>query len=211
MTAMRGSSLALRHACALLLLCGGASGALAAPALMGNTSAMGAGYTAHDAPLGAPTELRIDLRGQVPARCKLASPPVLAQKLDFNRTGDAEARFGLDCNTPFNLRVRSGDGGFASQDFYEGVARSIPYELSVDVDTDAGLNALGWCRSDQLVDDANGGDCTFGMGAGWSSGDNTAIDRTGMMRLRWKAPGVSEKPALGRYRDTIVIELTVRS
>jgi len=138
-------------------------------------------------------------------------PAGVGAKTRFQQDWRCGARFGLDCNTPFNLRVRSGDGGFASQDFYEGVARSIPYELSVDVDTDAGLNALGWCRSDQLVDDANGGDCTFGMGAGWSSGDNTAIDRTGMMRLRWKAPGVSEKPALGRYRDTIVIELTVRS
>ena len=209
MTAMRGSTLVLRHACALLLLCGGASGALAAPALV-DVSALGAGYTSHDAPLGGPTELRIDLRGQIAPRCRLASPPALTQKLDFTRTGDAEAPFGLDCNTPFNLRVRSGEGGFASQDIQQGIARSVPYEISVDVDTDTGANALGWCRSDQLMD-GHDGDCTFGTGAGWSSGDDTAIDRTGTMRLRWKAPGASDEPLRGRYRDTIVIELTVRS
>lgn len=207
---MHRSPTALRHSLALLLLCGWVGSAVAAPPTVRDISALGAGYTAHDAPLGAPTDLRIDLRGQVTPRCKLASPPVLAQKLDFNRSGDAEARFGLDCNTPFNLRVRSGEGGFASQDIREGVAHSIPYELSVDLETDGGLNALGWCRSDQLVEGA-GGACAFGTGEGWSSGDDVAIDRMGTMRLRWTAPGVGEEPVLGRYRDTIVIDLAVRS
>ena len=45
---------------------------------------------------------------------------------------------------------------------------------------------------------------------GWSSGDETAIDQTGTVRLRWEE-NKSGAPLLGDYRDTIVIELEVRS
>lgn len=200
----------IQRASVLLLLLGGIGGAAAAAAGEAGVAALGAGYTAYDAPLGLATELRIDLRGEVPARCRMAAPPMLAQQLDFNRQGQAQANFGLDCNAPFQLRVHSGEGSFAADETREGIASHIPYELSVDVDTDAGRHALGWCRADQLSDQAPGG-CVFGTGAGWSSGDDTAIDRTGTMKLRWNGPGEAEAPALGRYRDTIIVELSVRS
>jgi hypothetical protein len=206
---MRRLTVTLYGACALLLLSGGAGGAMAGPLAGDGIAKLGAGYTENDALLGAPTELRIGLLGQVSPRCRLTSLPAIAQQLDFNRHGDAEARFGLDCNAPFDLRVHSGEGGFAAEEIREGVARRIPYEISVDVETDAGPNALGWCRADQLSD-RQGGSCTFGT-EGWSSGGATAIDRSGEMHLRWNAPGEADDPALGRYRDTIVIELSVRS
>ena len=38
-----------------------------------------------------------------------------------------------------------------------------------------------------------------------------AIDETGTMALRWANPAAAAEPALGKYRDTIVIELAVRS
>src|SRR3546814_19646281 len=87
---MRGFTLPLPKACALLLLLGGFGNAVTASAADAGLSALGAGYTAHDAPLGDPTELRIDLRGDVPARCRLASPPVLGP----DRTSVVEGRSG---------------------------------------------------------------------------------------------------------------------
>ncbi|MCW0196762.1 hypothetical protein [Sphingopyxis sp.] len=198
-----------RTSVALLLLGAGGVATTASAADLG-VAALGSGYTASDAPLGAPSELAVDLRGEVPARCRLASPPVLGQRLDFNRAGDVQARFGLDCNAPFQLRIRSGEGAFVTDHARQGIASRIAYDLSVDVDTDEGLSALGWCRADQLTDREAGG-CAFGSGDGWSSGDATAIDRTGTMRLRWSAPREGDEPVYGRYRDTIIVELAVRA
>lgn len=200
----------LHRAFALLLLLGGIGGAGVASAAEPNAAALGSGYSATDAPLGAPTELRIDLRGQVNARCKMTAPPALSGRPDLTREGELQAQFGLDCNTPFNLRVRSGAGGFAAEQAREGVAPMVPYEIAVAVDTDAGSNALGWCGADQLTEQP-GGACAFGSGEGWSSGDAIAINRTGTMRLRWNGPPSEGALPLGRYRDTLVVELAVRS
>ncbi len=199
----------LYRASALLLLLGGIGGAGAASAAGSDAAALGSGYTANDAPLGAPTELRIDVRGEVSPRCRMASPPTLAERPDLTRAGEMRARFGLDCNTPFTLRVRSGEGGFSAEQPREGVVRVIPYEIAVAIDTDSGTNALGWCGADQLSEQS--GSCAFGSGEGWSSGDATAINRTGTMQLRWAAPRETDALPLGRYRDTIVVELAVRS
>lgn len=207
---MSAATAILRRTAFLPVFLGMIGSALAAPVSGVGAAGLGAGYTASDAPLGQPTELRIDLRGEVSARCRMASPPMLAGTLNFNREGDAQARFGLDCNAPFSLRVRSGEGGFAAEEFREGIARQVPYEIAVDVDTDRGISALGWCRSDQLSDRSTGG-CIYGSGEGWSSGDATAINRSGTMHLRWNAPAEGEAPVLGKYRDTIVVELSVRS
>ncbi len=193
-----------------LLLLGGSGSVTTASAADIAVASLGAGYTAGDAPLGAPSELTVDLRGDVAARCRLASPPTLAQRPDFNRAGEVQAHFGLDCNTPFRLRIRSGEGAFVADQAREGIASRIAYDLSVDIDTDEGLSVLGWCRADQLTDRETGG-CAFGSGDGWSSGDATAIEKTGTMRLRWNGPREGEEAVFGRYRDTIVVELAVRA
>lgn len=198
-----------RALAALVLLCGTGVAAVAHAGEV-NPVALGPGYTAHDAQIGDPAELRIDLRGEVGARCRMASPPVLANKLDFNRSGNSQARFGLDCNSPFNLRVHSRTGGFAAEDVRQGVAQLIPYEVAIAIETDAGLRSLGWCDAGQLTE-AQAGTCAFGGGEGWSSGDATAINRSGTLSLRWSGPTEASDPALGQYRDTIVVELSVRS
>lgn len=207
---MLRSTTNMHRAFAALVLLGGTGAAGITHAGEVSVAAMGPGYTAHDAPLGEATELRIDLRGEVSARCRMASPPVLADRLDFNRSGDAEASFGLDCNSPFSLRVHSREGGFMAENVREGVARLIPYEVAVAIETDSGLRSLGWCDADQLTDLA-AGTCDFGSAEGWSSGQATAIDRSGTLTLRWSDPAEAADPALGRYRDTIVVELAVRS
>lgn len=199
----------LRKACALTLPLVGIAGAATAWAADESVAALGPGYSAEGAPLGAPTELQIELRGEVPARCRMTSPPVLAGRLDFNRSGDAQSSFGLDCNAPFLLSVRSGQGGFAAQETHMGTAQLIPYEIAVDIDTDSGMNALGWCRSSQLTDGLDV-QCPFGA-QGWSSGDATSINRTGSLSVRWNAPVEGEAPPLGQYRDTIVVDVAVRS
>lgn len=183
--------------------------ALAGPAAE-DAAAMGAGYTALDAPLGSPTELRIDIHGRVAARCELVSPPALTSRLDLARPGQARADFTIDCNTPFTLRVRSGEGGFAGMEPTIGAASLVPYEMSLDVGTDTGVRPLGWCRSEQLTETGSSG-CVFGgAGQGWSSGEDTAIGRKGTMHLRWREQQ-QDAPAFGRYRDTVTIVLEVRS
>lgn len=175
-------------------------------------AAFGAGYTSMDAPLGAPTELQVDLRGQVAARCDLTTPPVLSGRLDFNRAGQVQSAFSIDCNTPFILRVRSRNGAFASVDPTPGIAPATPYEVSLEVGTDAGRQNLGWCASPALAE-SGAGACAFSPAAvagGWSSGDAIAIDQSGSIRLRWDQPE-ADAPRLGAYGDVIVIELEVRA
>ena len=207
---MRRLTNTIYRASALLLLLGGIGGAGVASAAGSDAAALGSGYTAADAPLGAPTDLRIELSGTVSPRCRMTSAPALAERPDLARSGEMQAQFGLDCNTPFNLRVRSGEGGFVAETPREGVKPVVPYELAVAVNTDSGPNALGWCGAEQLSQ-PNGNACPFGSGEGWSSGEATAINRTGTMRLRWSAPAATDALPLGRYRDTIVVELAVRS
>src|SRR6218665_3268504 len=202
---MRRLTITLHRACALLLLLGGIGGAGVASAAEPDAGALGSGYTASDAPLGAPTDLRIELSGTVSPRCRMTSAPTLAERPDLTRQGEVQAQFGLDCNTPFNLRVRSGHGGFAAEEARGGgTGAVVPYELAVEVGTDVGENALGWCGAEQLTQ-PNGGSCAFGPGGGWASGDATAINRGGTMRLRWPAPSTNLLPA-GRYRDALVVE-----
>ena len=181
---------------------------IAAPDL----AAMGSGYSAADAPLGSPTELRIDLKGRVAARCDLVTAPAPMSRLALTRAGESQSAFAIDCNAPFILRVRSDEGGFASVDPTPGIETLMPYQVSVAVGTDAGRQELGWCDAAALTDNSAGG-CEFSpadASRGWSSGDATAIDQSGSLRLRWDQ-AASEAPLLGRYRDTIVIELEVRS
>lgn len=188
------------------------SGAASAETLSADMAAMGSGYTALDAPLGAPTELRIDLTGRIASRCDLVTPPVAMGRLAVTRAGQSQSAFTIDCNAPFILRVRSGKGGFASVDPTPGIETMVPYQLGVTVETDAGRQDLGWCDAAALTDDAVA-DCAFAPNAarrGWSSGEATAIDRTGALRLRWEE-STSDAPLLGAYRDTIIIELEVRS
>ena len=175
--------------------------------------ANGAGYTASDAPLGSPTELRIDLKGRVEARCDLTTPPSPMDNMAVAQAGEAHSDFAIDCNAPFILRVVSGSGGFANTQASPGIAPLKPYQLSVALGTDEGRQDLGWCQASDLSANAAATGCAYSPGSatgGWSSGEATAIDQTGSLRLRWDDK-TTDAPMLGEYRDTIVIELEVRS
>lgn len=191
-----------------------AAGVLTSPAvcLAEPQADIGPGYSAADAPLGAASELRIEVKGRVPARCELTSPPVLSAQLPIERAGETESTFAIDCNAPFLLKVRSGAGGMASVEPVQGITTLLPYELAVAVGTDSGRRDLGWCRSSALAGGAADG-CAFsasGAKGGWSSDDATAIDQTGTVRLRWRDTP-PETPLVGSYSDTIIIALELRS
>lgn len=174
-------------------------------------AALGAGYSSTDAPLGAPTELRIDLRGQVAARCEVV-PPSQMGRIQLNDAGEVSGAFGIDCNTPFILRVKSANGGMAAVQPLYGVAAKADYRLGVEVGTSQGRQDLGWCASAELAPDAGGG-CAFGAAAalgGWSSGDTIAIRQSGEIHMRWDGQA-DGPPRLGAYQDSIVIEVEVRS
>lgn len=186
-------------------------GQAAAASLAEDPMGRGAGYTAFDAPLGAPTELRIDLRGRVAARCEVTPPRDLG-RIRLNDAGEARGAFGIDCNTPFLLRVRSENGGMASTHSLAGVAPLADYRLGVELGTSGGRHDLGWCDSAQLTPDAGGG-CAFGAAGpqgGWSSGDDISIRESGALRLRWDGQDEGA-PRLGAYQDNIIIEVEVRS
>ena len=197
----------LHYALPVALL--GAFGSSSACAADVDVAQIGPGYTEVGAALGPATELQIDLKGDVSARCRMASPPSAGKRLDFTSSGDVRSAFTLDCNTPFRLSVRSAQGGFAATEQHEGTASLIAYDMAIAVDTDAGMQALGWCSAEELSERAVGG-CPF-AGRGWSSGDATAINKTGSLTVRWNAAREGEKVALGEYRDTIIIDVAVRS
>ena len=168
------------------------------------------GYTTLDAPLGAPVELRIDLVGTIASRCDLTSSDLVLDRVDLMQAGEMRAGFRLDCNAPFTLRVRSREGAFVNSAPAPGIRASADYELAVDVTTDGGRRDLGWCDAADLVGGASGS-CVFApQGGGWSSGEDTAIDKVGTVRLRWTDENRSA-PLFGDYRDTITIELKARA
>lgn len=176
-----------------------------------NAAALGAGYSAADAPLGAPTELRIDLRGQVAARCEVV-PPAAMGRIRLSDAGQVSGSFGIDCNTPFILRIKSANGGMTAVQPLQGIAPRTDYRLGVEVGTNAGRQDLGWCASTELAPDAGGG-CAFGAAGplgGWSSGEAIAIRQSGEIHMRWDGQD-SGAPRLGAYQDNIVIEVEVRS
>lgn len=188
------------------LACAGAAMAETSPA------ALGAGYSSADAPLGASTELEIQVRGRVAARCEVATPPGGLDRMDMGRRGQAQSAFGIDCNTPFLFRVRSEHGGFAGDGGLNGVQALAPYQVQVELGTDQGRQNLGWCDAAALST-APSGSCAYAATAGdggWSSRDAVAIKEAGALTLRWDAPAEGEARA-GAYRDTIIIELEVRS
>lgn len=206
---MRRSAPSPIAALAAVYALGCASGAYADPASL---AALGAGYSAIDAPLGAPAELHIDLHGQVAPRCELTAPLAGFGDFDMNHRGAAQGAIAVDCNTPFLLRVRSQHGGFASDAALSGAQAVAPYQVALQVGTDRGRQDLGWCDSAALAAHA-ATDCPYaadGAHGGWSSGDAVAIGQTAALSLRWDAPGEGQA-RLGAYADTIVIELEVRS
>ena len=185
---------------------------LAADAVASSDAAgAGPGYSSADAPLGEAVELAVDIRGRVAARCELVAPPQFTGDFNLNRDGEMRSPFQIDCNAPFEMRVRSDSGGLAALEESVGAATLVPAAISVDLGTDAGTQVLGWCQSDQLSQGGVG--CAFGGEQKWSSGNDTAINRSGVLRMQWRGsesqPG--ERPAYGRYRDTIVIEVGARS
>lgn len=207
---MRGpASTLLPRTCAALLLLAVLAAPGAARAGDADVTAYGPGYTAFDAPLGAPSELTIELLGTVTPRCRMASAPVPAP-LDLNAGGENRSSFTLDCNAPFRMRVRSEQGGLHAETAREGIAQTVAYDIGLTVGTDQGQRQLGWCSAADLGEGASA-QCPFGQGGGWSSDAAVAIGEAGTMALRWANPADAARPALGKYRDTIVIELAVRS
>ncbi len=160
-------------------------------------------FSPTEAPLGDPVELAVELRGRVAARCELTTAPRPAG-VRLHQAGEAEGDFRIDCNTPFNMKVRSANGGFAGRAAV--LSAALPYEVGVRLGKGAGAHDLGWCDSAALKG-AGATGCAFGGASGWSSGDEIAIDQEGRLKLRWREGA----PIAGDYRDIITIELEVRS
>ncbi len=173
-------------------------------------SGSGSGYTALDAPLGSPVELEVEIVGSIAARCEMTSSALLVGDVDLKSSGETRADFGLNCNAPFTVQLRSQSGAFVNAAPPQGILDRAAYEVSVDVVTDNGRRELGWCDAEALAASAKAG-CAFSpQNGGWSSGEETAIGKSGTVRLRWNDNDRSA-PLFGDYRDQITIELKVRA
>jgi len=169
---------------------------------------------------GAPVDkLTIDVRATIASRCGFAeaprSPP---HAFDLNAAQHVEIPFTLDCNTPFTIGVKSDHGGLTSDRAPDGsgFAFSKPYQVALEVGTDASALTPDPCGSEELVDAGKLRSlCAFygdRPGQGLSSGKSISTFEPSHLVLSW--PGVQDGTArnvAGRYHDTITITVSARA
>lgn len=148
----------------------------------------------------APVELVVT--GTIAARCELGQGAVM----DLGELGpgtSVAARFGLSCNLPFDLSIRSDNGGLshttkpAGEGPYVG---NLGYSVSVD------LPLTGTASQSQLS--ASYTASALRNGASLSSGASIA-QGGGTLRLTTQAAGGAGLLA-GDYADQIVVTLNTR-
>lgn len=108
-----------------------ASGILASPALAEGPSSTANAYA------GMSNRVDVKLTGRIDARCMLSGGGDI--DLGELRGGEgAKANFGLDCNVPFEIDIRSARGGLAHSTFPQGqgpFSGLLGYDLSLTVPT----------------------------------------------------------------------------
>jgi hypothetical protein len=162
-----------------------------------------------DAPalsVGAPTTLRLDLVGSVPAHCGFKTAPEERAALgDLATAGQYSTSFSLDCNAMFAIRVASAHAGLSRVGALAatGFATSLDYTIAISVGTDLGTVG-GECAASALA-----GGCALSGGQGLSSGNGIAVGTDGQLTLRWSAP--PQRLVSGDYQDSIVITVEART
>lgn len=160
--------------------------------------------------------IEIDVAGTIPVRCGSAQPQTFpVDPGDLNQAGSLEFPFDVDCNAPFVVGVASTNGArVGGQDDGSGFAFRKTYSVGLSVETDAGQLTTPDCLSSALAMEAPVGDCAFrGVlpGEGLSSGEATAIRRSGRLTVDWTAGGDGRRLASGRFQDTLTITLGART
>jgi len=156
----------------------------------------------------------IAVTATIPERCGF-TPGAIAT---LEAAGDLEDAYSqnvtlrVDCNTPFAVTARAGDGRLVNRsasDDNSGYAFDKVYGLSLKVDTDTGRIQSGRCLSTELRD---GGDCILAQPNGLGSGDGVAIGRDAVLTVDWPSQSVlGRRLAAGRYSDTVILTIGARA
>lgn len=157
---------------------------------------------------GAPTDgltprLEVELAGRVTPHCVLGD---LADMHfgDISQGGKVgESRFALDCNVPFQITLKSSNGGLANTEAPRGqgpYAGLLPYSVQLDVPVRAPQQRLVQASftSRQMTG-----------GSTLSSGDGIASDG-GKLRVELGTPTGAGLLA-GQYREVIELQLAPRT
>jgi spore coat protein U-like protein len=172
----------------------------------------------------APTSdsLSIAVTATIAPKCGIGPSGAAAGSVpDLEQAQTLNFDFKLDCNSPFAIGVSSQHGALrlkSTQNLNagtdsQGFSLEKEYQVALSVQTDAGSLEGGSCGSKALKDGT--GSCSFygvSPGSGLSSGQRTAIDRTGTITVSWPASSGSDpRRAAGEYQDTITIVVGVKS
>lgn len=145
--------------------------------------------------------VRLELRGHVAPRCSLsgASPSLdISDLIEAARGGELRMPFKINCNTPFGFAMSSDDGAIrASAAPVPGLAGEVPYLARLSILTDSGAKLSLDCASAALG--PAGSECRG------HSGDETAIEKDGVLVVSWARP--NRPLAAGRYETGLRIHL----
>ena len=163
--------------------------------------------------------LTIDVKARIDEQCGIvASGPTSNNGADLSVATTVNYGFTLNCNTPFKIGVSSEHGGLrlttAASDAVadNGFSVEKPYDVRLRVRTDGEAMQPDDCSSEALVDRT--GDCAFfgrNPGQGLSSGQRTAINREGTLRVSWPAESNGgPRRVAGLYQDTLTVVVGAR-
>jgi len=152
-------------------------------------------------------EVQVELTGRIEPSCKLARDGASGSSLDvslnFGRLDDTtprEVRFSVDCNSPFEYRMASANGGFQHEsrtDAASGFATLLPYRVDSTIPTDGGPLNLS-CDSGKMIAAAvKTSPCMA------DSGDAIAINREGLVTVSWERG--RKNISGGKYSDTLTL------
>lgn len=166
-----------------------------------------------------PTDhVRILVSADVVGRCGFDQQLVSsATSYDIAAAQSHDYAFQMNCNTPFEVRVKSDNGAMAFDGSHpnDGFAYAKPYTVGLSINTDQGVLNPPDCDASQLkagIGDAS--TCAFyGESAhhGLSSGTAISIGDPAKLTVSWTAVAAGPRPAAGNYKDTITVVVAPRS
>lgn len=173
----------------------GAAGGLVSAVLVGLMPSTALAEGTHQ------TWVQLNVHGAVPEHCAIGSVGDMAFG-DLNRSGiQRAADVGFSCNVPFQINIRSANGGLANEAFPRGqgpYAGLVPYSIAVAIP----LRRPG---NDMLVQSFSS--TALMAGASLTSAGGIALD--GMRLTVALAPPSGEAGLLGgRYSETVTITVS---
>jgi len=154
-------------------------------------------------------QVQVELTGRIEPSCTLAPFGASGVKLaavtldlgDLSNTDPRSFRFTVNCNSPFEYRMASANGGLLHEgggDASGGLLGLVPYRAESTIALTGGGQLSLTCRSDEMqAADVEASPCVV------RSGKDIAIDETGLIKWKWTLNG--QKLLGGKFEDTMTI------